>query len=70
MSVHVFQVDEKDVIGEVGQGYKYAINILNEGRVGIGAQMIGLAQGSLDATIPYLFERKQFNQSLYSFQVC
>ncbi|XP_065216437.1 short/branched chain specific acyl-CoA dehydrogenase, mitochondrial [Planococcus citri] len=62
------EVSEKDIIGEVGQGYKYAINILNEGRVGIGAQMIGLAQGSLDATIPYLFERKQFNQSLYSFQ--
>lgn len=63
------QVDEKDVLGEVGQGYKYAINILNEGRVGIGAQMIGIAQASLDATIPYLFDRKQFNQSLYSFQV-
>lgn len=63
------QVDEKDVLGEVGEGYKYAINILNEGRIGIGAQMIGIAQASLDATIPYLFDRKQFNQSLFSFQV-
>lgn len=53
----------------MGQGYKYAIQYLNEGRIGIGAQMIGIAQGSLDATIPYMFDRKQFNQKLFSFQV-
>lgn len=64
-----FQIPKENVIGEVGQGYKYAIQYLNEGRIGIGAQMIGLAQGALDATIPYMFERKQFNQQLYSFQV-
>ena len=57
------------MLGEVGQAYKYSINLLNQGRVGIGAQMIGIAQASLDATIPYLFDRKQFNQSLFSFQV-
>jgi len=43
---------------------------LNEGRVGIGAQMIGIAQGSLDATIPYTLERKQFGKDVFSFQVC
>lgn len=63
------QVEEKDLLGEVGQAYKYSIDLLNQGRVGIGAQMIGVAQASLDATIPYLFERKQFNQTLFSFQV-
>lgn len=62
------EVDEKDLLGEVGQAYKYSINLLNQGRVGIGAQMIGIAQASLDATIPYLFDRKQFNQTLFSFQ--
>jgi hypothetical protein len=40
------------VLGEVGEGYKYAIGILNEGRIGIGAQMVGLAQGCFDATMP------------------
>ncbi|KAA0186642.1 hypothetical protein HAZT_HAZT012251, partial [Hyalella azteca] len=58
-----------NVLGEVGQGYKYAIEMLNEGRIGIGAQMVGLAQGCLDATVPYLLNRKQFKQPLYSFQV-
>ena len=48
------------VLGEVGAGYRYAIEILNEGRVGIGAQMVGLAQGALDRTLPYLHERRQF----------
>lgn len=63
------QVPKENVLGVVGQGYKYAIDYLNEGRVGIGAQMIGIAQGALNATIPYLFERSQFNQKLFSFQV-
>jgi alkylation response protein AidB-like acyl-CoA dehydrogenase len=48
------------VLGEVGRGYKVAIETLNEGRIGIGAQMLGLAQGALDYTIRYTKERKQF----------
>jgi alkylation response protein AidB-like acyl-CoA dehydrogenase len=56
------------VLGPVGQGYKIAINTLNGGRVGIGAQMIGIAQGALDATIKYLNERKQFGKPLAEFQ--
>jgi alkylation response protein AidB-like acyl-CoA dehydrogenase len=48
------------VLGEVGRGYKVAIETLNEGRIGIGAQMLGLAQGALDYTIKYTRERKQF----------
>ncbi|XKL69313.1 hypothetical protein PGB90_007082 [Kerria lacca] len=62
------EVPKEDVLGEVGHGYKYAIQYLNEGRIGIGAQMIGIAQGALNATIPYMFERKQFNQKLFYFQ--
>lgn len=57
-----------NVLGEVGHGYKYAIGMLNEGRIGIAAQMTGLAQGCLDATVPYLHTRHQFKQPLYSFQ--
>lgn len=56
------------ILGDVGSGYKYAIGILNEGRIGIGAQMVGLAQGALDATLPYLFERKQFGTKIGDFQ--
>lgn len=63
------RVNKTAVLGEVGHGYKYAIQYLNEGRVGIGAQMIGLAQGCVDATIPYLLERKQFGQQIFDFQV-
>jgi len=48
--------------------YKYAIEILNEGRIGIGAQMLGLAQGAFDVTIPYLKTRKQFGQAIADFQ--
>jgi len=62
------KVDRSRVLGEVGQGYKYAIEMLNEGRIGIGAQMVGLAQGCLDATVPYLLNRKQFKQHLFQFQ--
>ena len=87
------EVDEKDVLGEVGQGYKIAIGSLNEGRIGlynpttihiyytyiltfntiiyisgIGAQMLGLAQGCFDATIPYLFQRKQFGAYIGNYQ--
>lgn len=56
------------MVGEVGKGYKYAIEILNEGRIGIGAQMLGIAQGAMDATMPYLFERKQFGTAIGEFQ--
>ena len=50
------------VLGEAGKGYKVAIETLNEGRIGIGAQMLGLAQGALDHTVHYTKERKQFGQ--------
>ena len=61
-------VPKENILGEVGHGYKYAIGILNEGRIGIGAQMVGLAQGAFDATMPYLFERKQFGSAIGDFQ--
>ena len=62
------EVPDDNVLGPVGQGYKVAINTLNEGRIGIGAQMIGIAQGALAATIAYLGERKQFGKTLSEFQ--
>jgi alkylation response protein AidB-like acyl-CoA dehydrogenase len=62
------EVPEENVLGPVGQGYKIAINTLNEGRIGIGAQMIGVAQGALAATLRYLGERKQFGKPLSEFQ--
>ena len=57
-------VADRDVLGEVGKGYKSAIETLNEGRIGIGAQMIGVAQGALDAGAAYIKERKQFGKTL------
>ena len=57
-----------NVLGEVGKGYKVAIETLNEGRIGIGAQMIGLAQGALDHTLRYVQERQQFGRSIADFQ--
>ncbi|KAJ3322242.1 hypothetical protein HDV06_003302 [Boothiomyces sp. JEL0866] len=62
------EVPEENVLGEIGKGYKYAIGILNEGRIGIGALMTGLAQGAVDAAIPYTFQRKQFGQFIGDFQ--
>jgi alkylation response protein AidB-like acyl-CoA dehydrogenase len=62
------EVPEENVLGPVGQGYKVAIETLNEGRIGIGAQMIGVAQGAHDSTTRYLHERKQFGKSLAEFQ--
>jgi alkylation response protein AidB-like acyl-CoA dehydrogenase len=62
------EVPEENVLGPVGQGYKVAIETLNEGRIGIGAQMIGVAEGALSITISYLSERKQFGKSLSEFQ--
>ena len=62
------EVPADNVLGPVGQGYKVAIETLNEGRIGIGAQMIGIAQGALGAAIAYLKERKQFDKPLAEFQ--
>ncbi len=61
-------VSRDSVLGEVGKGYKVAIETLNEGRIGIGAQMIGLAQGALDHTIVYTKERQQFGKRIAEFQ--
>ena len=62
------RVPGSNVLGEVGTGYKTAIETLNEGRIGIGAQMIGLAQGALDHTVRYVQEREQFGRAIGSFQ--
>jgi len=62
------EVPEANVLGPVGQGYKIAIETLNEGRIGIGAQMIGVAQGALNAATAYLKERKQFGKPLAELQ--
>lgn len=62
------QVPVTSVLGEVGHGYKYAIEILNEGRIGIGSQMLGLAEGCFNATVPYTQERKQFGKRIWDFQ--
>ncbi|KDQ65118.1 hypothetical protein JAAARDRAFT_28778 [Jaapia argillacea MUCL 33604] len=62
------KVPEENVIGEVGKGYKIAIEILNEGRVGIAAQMVGLAQGAFDKAVPYTYQRSQFGQPIGTFQ--
>ena len=62
------EVPAENVLGPVGQGYKIAIETLNEGRIGIGAQMIGVAQGALSAAVTYLNERKQFGKALSEFQ--
>jgi len=62
------RVPKVNVLGEVGKGYKSAIETLNEGRIGIGAQMIGLAAGALDHTIKYTKERKQFGKAIAEFQ--
>jgi alkylation response protein AidB-like acyl-CoA dehydrogenase len=61
-------VPAENVLGPVGQGYKVAIETLNEGRIGIGAQMIGVAQGALAAATAYVKERHQFGRSLAEFQ--
>jgi alkylation response protein AidB-like acyl-CoA dehydrogenase len=61
-------VPRANLLGEIGKGYKVAIETLNEGRIGIGAQMIGLARGALDASVKYVRERRQFGKSLAEFQ--
>jgi alkylation response protein AidB-like acyl-CoA dehydrogenase len=62
------RVPRANVLGEVGKGYKTAIETLNEGRIGIGAQMIGLARGALEAAIRYTKDRKQFGKAVAEFQ--
>ena len=62
------RVPATNVLGSVGQGYKVAIETLNEGRIGIGAQMIGLAQGALEHAVRYTKERKQFGRTIAEFQ--
>ncbi len=62
------EVPDENVLGPVGQGYKIAIDTLNGGRVGIGAQMIGIARGALDATVGYVKERHAFGKSISEFQ--
>ena len=62
------RVPGDNVLGEVGKGYKVAIETLNEGRIGIGAQMVGLALGALDHTLRYVQEREQFGRHIGSFQ--
>jgi butyryl-CoA dehydrogenase/short/branched chain acyl-CoA dehydrogenase len=62
------RVPRENVLGEVGKGYKIAIETLNEGRIAIGAQMIGLARGAHDAAIAYAKQRKQFGKAISEFQ--
>ncbi len=62
------RVPKENVLGEVGKGYKIAIETLNEGRIGIGAQMLGVARGAWEYAAKYAQERKQFGKSISEFQ--
>jgi len=62
------RVPRQNVLGDVGQGYKIAMETLNEGRIAIGAQMIGLARGALEHAVTYAKERKQFGKTIGEFQ--
>ncbi len=62
------RVPTANVLGEVGKGYKIAIETLNEGRIGIGAQMVGVARGALEHAVGYAKERKQFGKPIADFQ--
>jgi alkylation response protein AidB-like acyl-CoA dehydrogenase len=62
------RVPRENVLGEAGKGYKIAIETLNEGRIGIGAQMLGLARGAWENALKYSQERKQFGKSISDFQ--
>jgi butyryl-CoA dehydrogenase/short/branched chain acyl-CoA dehydrogenase len=62
------RVPAENILGEIGKGYKVAIETLNEGRIGIGAQMTGLAQGALDHALAYAKQRKQFGKAIAEFQ--
>ena len=62
------RVAKANVLGEVGKGYKVAIETLNEGRIGIGAQMLGVARGALEHAVAYSKERRQFGKPIAEFQ--
>jgi alkylation response protein AidB-like acyl-CoA dehydrogenase len=62
------EVPAENLLGEIGKGYKVAIETLNAGRIGIGAQMVGIAEGALQATLKYVTERQQFGQPIGNFQ--
>jgi butyryl-CoA dehydrogenase/short/branched chain acyl-CoA dehydrogenase len=62
------EVPAANVLGEVGQGYKLAIETLNEGRIGIGAQMLGLAEGALEGAVAYAGQREAFGKRIAEFQ--
>ena len=63
------KVPKENVLGEIGKGYKIAIETLNEGRIGIAAQMLGLAEGAYAAALNYVKQREQFGKQLSEFQV-
>ncbi|MER3431191.1 MAG: acyl-CoA dehydrogenase [Blastocatellia bacterium] len=62
------KVPKENVLGEIGKGYKVSIETLNEGRIGIGAQMLGIAEGAYEAALKYTAEREQFGRPINSFQ--
>ncbi|HEY3233128.1 MAG TPA: acyl-CoA dehydrogenase family protein, partial [Polyangiaceae bacterium] len=62
------EVPQENLLGEAGRGYKIAIETLNEGRIGIGAQMLGLSLGAFDYAMRYVQERKQFGKPIAEFQ--
>jgi alkylation response protein AidB-like acyl-CoA dehydrogenase len=62
------QVPKENIVGEIGKGYKIAIETLNEGRIGIGAQMVGISTGAYEASLNYVKTREQFGKSISSFQ--
>ncbi|ORX37224.1 acyl-CoA dehydrogenase/oxidase [Kockovaella imperatae] len=62
------RVPKENIVGEIGKGYKIAIEILNEGRIGIAAQMVGVAQGAFDHAVAYAYQRKQFGKYIGDFQ--
>ncbi len=62
------EVPKGNILGEIGKGYKIAIETLNEGRIGIGAQMVGISQGAFEATLNYVKTREQFGKTLSQFQ--
>ena len=68
LSFEDLEVPEENVVGNVGEGYKIAIETLNEGRIGIGAQMVGIARAALDYAAKYAKERQQFGKPIAEFQ--
>jgi butyryl-CoA dehydrogenase/short/branched chain acyl-CoA dehydrogenase len=64
------KVPKENVLGEAGKGYKISIETLNEGRIGIGAQMIGIASGALECALRHTGERQQFGKAINQFREC